>query len=291
MSWVPVVDFDKLRRDLIDDAVPDVLMFFDCPVSVVCTMAPGKEVIAACAIPGSSTRHLFTAHVVRLLNQAVSNNKVLTTAQIFSHLATEAFFTDSGNQSMLRLPYRRHVGSRGSDQIFLAPPQTRPQTLPPDPFSDWGCWPTEPMFRQPLGVILCISLKDSNASTRSDLARWLREGMDHTERIRIEDNFEPPEKPLVFHIQVTFDVWYSMMENPGIRFLTFGRIPERCVLDVGPGETERGAMSLASAYDQERTRQWILHQHVFFDTLEDEAFAGTVLPLPEEENRGIVARG
>ena len=209
---LPLIDFDQVRRDIIDPAAPDVLMLLDCSSAVGGSIGRGKELISASAFDQPRSQHDFSIVLIQILEEAVKKQHVLTTAQLYNCLTANAVIKEEGMAKLSTLPYyhHRHEDRR---QIFLAPMF---------PHKTWTCGPVLSTSMQPVNVILHLYLRDANKHTLGELRIWVHHNVNlNLGRIEIKEMFQALPESTIAILRVTLDVWYNMPENPAITFIGF----------------------------------------------------------------------
>ncbi|KAM0429587.1 hypothetical protein ACHAPT_006183 [Fusarium lateritium] len=117
------IDFQEVRTRIIDPSPADVLILLDCCSAAGGTIGHRKELIAASAFDGITQTgpESFTSTLVQQLQHAIDNRHILSTAQLYSRMATLHMVMPNGTPLLNAMPYFLQNSGEGRTPIMLAP--------------------------------------------------------------------------------------------------------------------------------------------------------------------------
>ncbi|KAF3809279.1 hypothetical protein GCG54_00011475 [Colletotrichum gloeosporioides] len=200
----PSVYFTNIRRELTDNAEPDVLMLLENPhAGGAGAIGPGKEIIAA-SVPDhlacADGWRSFSACLVHHLRLAASNKHILTMPQLYSRLATKCFTFDvHGEAELASIPI--HIQQHCNT-------------------------PRVPIYLGPiLPAIWSIVL--------SELASALLfSRLDGGDRLMLKRAY-PAVSGTEILFRATFDVWCGLRGCPAVNFITI-MVNDEFARNIGP---------------------------------------------------------
>ncbi|KAL2689436.1 hypothetical protein Neosp_003490 [[Neocosmospora] mangrovei] len=219
--------FQQVRAQIIDPSPADVLILLDCYVTPGRDIGHRKELIAASAFDGTTeySPSGFTNALVQQLQQAIDNQHILSTAQLYSrlatrHLATRYLARKGRIPQLSAMPYFLQNSGEGRVPIMLAPKMAH---------ESWTPGSARAVFNSPVIVILHVHLQDAHDSTWK-IRQWLNETRpNNIDRIRIKSTFPSLPKGAIGIIEVTLDIWYTLREDPAISLIGFEENEDPCI--------------------------------------------------------------
>ncbi|UPK90772.1 hypothetical protein LCI18_001707 [Fusarium solani-melongenae] len=213
-------DFQEVRAQIIDPSPADVLILLDCCVAPGIGIGHRKELIAASAFDGTTeySPSGFTDALVQQLQHAIDNRHVLSTAQLFNHLATRhlatQFLAIQGRIPQLdAMPYFLQSSRESQAPIMLTPNVA---------YESWTTGAVLPIFQRPVIVVLHVHLRDAQTATLNQLGQWLLENHQHNiDKMEIKSVFPSLPKGAITIMRVTLDIWYTLRYDPAISFIGF----------------------------------------------------------------------
>ncbi|KAK3939200.1 hypothetical protein QBC46DRAFT_438381 [Diplogelasinospora grovesii] len=237
------VNFSALRRHLIDDARPDVLMLLDCRYGLerdTCPQFGVKEIIQASphtrglrgrAAYQDGTDRTFSSHLMQQLTEAAASQEILTTSQLYARLAARALTFNPGTKltDLRCLPvhtHRHHHDPEQRRRQGLHLPLMLPVLVDRLKRSE-----SYTIAAQSATVILAVHLYDAGEGTLGDMQRWLRKESrprDADQRVRFIEAY-PTLDSVTLLFETTLDVWdYLLREKPqALQFISFKCQPYR----------------------------------------------------------------
>ncbi|KAJ3522132.1 hypothetical protein NM208_g12991 [Fusarium decemcellulare] len=217
------LDFHALRANIINTSAADVLILLDCGATAGGAIGPRKELIAASAFNQTASINTgptsFTSVLVEQLSDAVTHNRILSTAQLYKAMATRLMV------SLEETPYFLQNCGENRLPIMLAPNIIGTDT--------WTLEPSLHLFQQPVNAILHVCLEHLQVTNHQTLDRWRLELLlvscrpNHMSRIEIQ-SVSQGFSVVNMTFKTTLDVWYSLPNNTAISFIGFvwNDIPE-----------------------------------------------------------------